>query len=133
MPSVVSSIAHFDGHFREANEGGQVDLILDRPVPHEDAVVLASVNDEACGGAVAPSLTAAARAGASVERPGRGNGSAGAEPENVRLEEVLLRYTSHYPFPHVVGNAGSGSWKSAPSHGEVEVMRPRGGNRRRRL
>jgi hypothetical protein len=37
-------------------------------------------------------------------------GSAGAEPENVRLEEVLLRYTSHYPFPHVVGNAGSGSW-----------------------
>jgi hypothetical protein len=39
--AIVSSIAHFDGHFREANEGGQVDLILDRPVPHEDAVVLA--------------------------------------------------------------------------------------------
>ena len=113
--------------------GGQVDLILHRPVPHEDAVVLAPVNDEACGGAAAPSLTAAARAGALVERPGRGNGSAGAEPENVGEEEVLLRYTSHFPFPHVVGNAGSGSWKSAPSHGEVEVMPPRGGSRRRRL
>ena len=77
---------------------------MDRPVPHEDAVVLAPVNDKACGGAAAPSLTAAARAGASVERPGMA--LRGAEPENVRLEEVLLRYTSHYPFPHVVGNAG---------------------------
>ena len=43
---------------------GQVDLALHRRVPHEDAGVLAPVNDEACGGAVAPSLTAAARAGA---------------------------------------------------------------------
>src|SRR4029453_7026547 len=52
--SQVSSIAHFDGHFREANEGGQVDLILDRPVPHEDGVVLSSVNEESAGGGVAP-------------------------------------------------------------------------------
>ena len=102
-------------------------------MPHEDAVVLAPVNDEACGGAAAPSLTAASRAGASVERPGRGNGSAGAEPENVGEKEELFRYISDYPFPHVVGNAGSGSWKSAPSRGEVEVMPPRGGSRRRRL
>lgn len=65
--------------------GGQVDL-MHRPVPPEDAVVLAPFNDEACGGAEAPSLTAAARAGARSERPGRGNGSAGAEPKNVGEE-----------------------------------------------
>ena len=75
--------------------GGQIDLILHRPVLHEDAVVLAPVNDEACGGAGAPSLTAAARAGAFVERPGRGNGSAGANQRMWGEEEVLLRYTSH--------------------------------------
>jgi hypothetical protein len=79
----VSSIAHFDGHFREANEGGQVDLILDRPVPHEDAVVLAPVNDKACGGAAAPSLTAAARAGAEFGRAGRRDGRTLIEPRDI--------------------------------------------------
>ena len=88
-----------------------------RPVPHEDAVVLASINDKPCGGADAPSLTAAARAGALVERPRRENGSAGAKPENVVKEEPRHsrvtgnRQTSPFPFPNVVGHGGKRKWE----------------------
>jgi len=54
------------------------------PVPQQPAVVLAAIKAElfewsAFGG---PALTAAARDGARIERPGQENGSGGAELEN---------------------------------------------------
>src|SRR5262245_56212020 len=44
---IVSSTSDFDGHVCTANEGRPVELVLRRPVPREDAVVLTPVNDEA--------------------------------------------------------------------------------------
>src|SRR5262245_44371598 len=43
----LSSTSDFDGHVCTANEGRPVELVLRRPVPREDAVVLTPVNDEA--------------------------------------------------------------------------------------
>jgi hypothetical protein len=58
-----------------------------RPKPPQCAVVLAAVKDARAASRwpeYGPSLTAAARDGARNERPGRENGSAGAEQENWR-------------------------------------------------
>jgi hypothetical protein len=72
----LSRSTHFARLAGGVNDGRD-DVATSSPLRREDAVVLAPVNDEPCGGANAPSLTFAARAGALVERPGRGNGSVG--------------------------------------------------------
>jgi len=58
------------------------------PVSRESAIVLAAVQDQAFGGV----LTATARDGVAIQRPGREDGSAGAEPENDGEEESARRY-----------------------------------------
>ena len=90
-----------------------------RCVRSKDAVVLAVVKDD--GLRLAQSrhpLTAAARAGARDERPGRGNGSAGAEPENVGgVVQSGAAEDFRFPFPHAVENSGSGTgsqWGVSP-------------------
>jgi len=67
-------------------------------------------------------LTAAVRVGVKIERPGRENGSAGAELENVmelgtlaareRASEPANRWISQFRFRTVVVSTGSGSGKS---------------------
>jgi len=58
------------------------------PVAPERAIVLAAVQDQAFGGPQrGPVLTVAARDGARIQRPGREDGSAGAELENDGKEE----------------------------------------------
>jgi hypothetical protein len=64
------------------------------PVPHERAAVLAAIKAKLFEWPPdgQPALTAAPRDGARIERPGRENGSAGAELENMRgLEEDVAR------------------------------------------
>ena len=56
--------------------------------PAEAWIVLAAVQDQAFGGV----LTATARDGVAIQRPGREDGSAGAEPENDGEEESARRY-----------------------------------------
>ena len=68
-----------------------------RPEPTHLAVVLAAVKDASRllrGGPpkAGHPLTAAARAGARNERPGRENGSAGAEQENWRRKRWLTKW-----------------------------------------
>ena len=58
------------------------------PVSRESAIVLAAVQNQAFGGV----LTATARDGVAIQRPGREDGSAGAEPENDGEEESARRY-----------------------------------------
>jgi hypothetical protein len=63
-------------------------------VPHERAAVLAAIKAKLFEWPPdgQPALTAAPRDGARIERPGRENGSAGAELENMRgLEEDVAR------------------------------------------
>ena len=56
---------------------------MHRPVPSKGAVVLPPVKDKALRLALSRHpMTTAARAGVLSRWPGRGNGSAGAEPEN---------------------------------------------------
>jgi hypothetical protein len=78
------------------------------PVPRQRAIVLAAVQDQAFGGPQSgPVLTAAPRDGALIERPGRGNRSAGAELENV--EESARRCRANVPvlIPHAQGGSGN--------------------------
>ena len=63
-------------------------------MPHERAAVLAAIKAKLFEWPPdgQPALTAAPRDGARIERPGRENGSAGAELENMRgLEEDVAR------------------------------------------
>ena len=58
------------------------------PVSRESAIVLAAVQDQAFGGV----LTATARDGVAIQRPGREHDSVGAELENDGEEESARRY-----------------------------------------
>ena len=69
------------------------------PEPHEDAVVLTPINDAPSVALMRPSLTCAVRAGALIERPGRGNSSAGAEPENVGERSGGFGQDRNFPVP----------------------------------
>jgi hypothetical protein len=98
-----------------------------RPVPSEDAILLASVNDKPSVGADAPSLTAAARAGARIDAAGAREWLPLGRTRELDLKRLRPTAsgdgaTSQFRFPHVVGYTGSGN-------AEVEVhQRSTGGH-----
>ena len=119
----MSKIAQFNGVGFNAIEGWR--CALPRPAPHEHALVLASIKDEPDGGADAPSLTSAVRAGDQNERPARRMASGGAEQKYGEGREAgrdarrcrAIRgdrrssTASRSDFRNVVESTGSGSRK----------------------
>ena len=71
-------------------------------MPHERAAVLAAIKAKLFEWPRdgQPALTAAPRDGARIERPGRENGSAGAELENDGEEESARRHALRQPATH---------------------------------
>jgi hypothetical protein len=89
------------------------------PAPRQRALVLAAVQDQAFGGPeLGPVLTAAARDGAPIERPGRENGSAGAELKNDGGEEKRATLSRE---PRLSSRTSSFSPRTLKAPREAEV------------
>src|SRR5262245_61070201 len=102
------------GMLAKQMRGRQVDL-MHRPVPSKDAVVLTAVNDEACGGAVAPSLTAAARAGALERAAGTREWLRGDRTRECGERAATVRHANFpLPIPARCSEGGKRKRKSLP-------------------
>jgi IstB-like ATP binding protein len=117
---LVSSITQFDGLACAANEGRRVDFALPRCARGSRRARAGQGQGLRLALSRHP-VTAAARDGARVERPGRGNGSAGTEPENVgkevRRAPRLAQASFPLPFPARCRECGKRNWEFSAASG----------------